>query len=84
MAITRCQAESKQTGVSFGVVDDRTYPMFAAYLYGNKQAYWYANTTEKSLEKSAEEHCREGGVTCQKVGMFDARRSGVSIHSIQR
>jgi hypothetical protein len=83
-AIARCQVESKQTCVSFGVVDDRTYPMFAVYLYGEKQAYWYANTTEKSLEKAADDHCREGGVTCQKIGVFDARQPGISIHPIKK
>jgi Domain of unknown function (DUF4189) len=84
VAIARCQAESKQTCSSFGVVDDRTNPMFAAYIYGKNQAYWYSNTTEKNLEKDAEQHCREGNVTCQKIGVFDARRPGVSIHPMKQ
>jgi hypothetical protein len=83
-AIARCQAESKQTCSSFGLVDDRKYPLFAVYLHGQNEAYWYSNTTEKRLEKMADEHCRERGVTCQKVGVFDARRSNVSIHPIKK
>jgi Domain of unknown function (DUF4189) len=84
VAIARCQTESKQTCISFGVVDDRTHPMFAAYTHGKNQAYWYSNTTEQSLEKDADKHCREGNVTCQKIGIFDARQSGVSIHPIKQ
>jgi hypothetical protein len=84
VAIERCQTESKQTCFSFGAIDDRTYSMFAAYVYGKDQVYWYSNMTEESLEKDAEKHCREGNVTCQKIGVFDSRRSGVSIHPIKQ
>jgi Domain of unknown function (DUF4189) len=84
VAIERCQTESKQTCFSFGAIDNRTHPMFAAYVYGKDQVYWYSNMTEESLEKDAEKHCREGNVTCQKIGVFDARRSGVSIHPIKQ
>ncbi len=84
IAIARCQAESKQTCSSFGIADDRQYPMFAVYLHGQKQAYWYSNRDEQNLERMAREHCRETGATCQKVGVFDARQSSVLIHPIRK
>ncbi len=83
-ALERCQAQSKQTCISANDVDDQKNPMFGIYLNNRNHVQLYNHTTAEAIEKVAVAECSKLGLTCQKVGIFDVRRSGVSIHRVRK
>jgi Domain of unknown function (DUF4189) len=83
-ALERCQAQSKQSCISSNDVDDQKSPMFGIYLNNRNLVQLYNHTTAEAIEKAAAAECSKLGLTCQKVGIFDVRRSEVSIHRVKR
>jgi Domain of unknown function (DUF4189) len=83
-ALDRCQAQSKQTCLSLTDVDDQKNPMFGIYLNSRNIMQIYNNSTSEAIEKVAADECNKSGLTCQKVGIFDVRRSDVSIHRMKK
>jgi hypothetical protein len=81
-AIARCEVESKETCVSFGNIDNRRYPLFGLYHDSKDNVAWYNDSTAAGIEKSAVADCRDRKVTCQKIGIFDARKPGIMIQDI--
>jgi Domain of unknown function (DUF4189) len=83
-ALERCQAQSQQPCISSNDVDDQKNPMFGIYLNSRNHVQLYNHTTAEAIEKAAEAECSKLGLTCKKVGIFDVRRSDVSIHRVKQ
>ena len=81
-AIARCETESRAKCVSLGEMDDLGSRFFGLYLDNQDQLRWYDSFTEDPIEVSAQDDCGNAGVSCQRIGIFDARNSRTIVQSI--
>jgi hypothetical protein len=81
-AIARCETESRAKCVSLGDMDDLGGRFFGLYLDSQDQLRWYDSFTEGQIETYAQDDCSAADVSCQKIGMFDARKSSTIVQSI--
>ena len=81
-AHARCETESRAKCVSLGDVDDLAGRFFGFYLDSQDQLRSYDSFTEEQIETYAKDDCSAADVSCQKIGMFDTRKSGTIVQSI--
>jgi hypothetical protein len=81
-AIAHCETESRAKCVSLGDIDDLGGRFFGLYLDSQDQLRSYDSFTEEQIETYAQDDCSATDVSCQKVGMFDTRKSGTIVQSI--